>query len=313
MCGVAMENSIYYQFHILNNNNNKHNNNLKLTTLSSLPDDVLYIIKKDLDIVSTISLKSACRQLYLMFPDSLLFSEIILLSNFNQQLFNNLINYIVSNNKNQYIRKLTFNQSQITEQAIISVLEHCSNLQILNIFACKQVKLLPITNVMVKWHQDKSGNSPDLKELKKINMTRCIGGKRHSLIIKKVIEDLRKLKIDDDEDITQNNNLYLNPIPLRINLILNNSLSKEIDTNDGIFQFQDCQSDTCDSCTMSCASCKAKYKYWDEFWIKCGWCKERNFCGKCVMEASKNTAFRNHAFQFMRIKLCQIFDLPCPY
>ncbi|PKY18245.1 hypothetical protein RhiirB3_431027 [Rhizophagus irregularis] len=316
MCGMVMENSISYKTYIFNNNNN--NNHIKLTTLSSLPDDILYIIKKDLDFLSTISLRCACRQLYAIFTDSILFSEIILLSNINQQQFNNLINYIVSNNMNQYIRKVSFNQSQITEQAIVSVLEHFYNLQILNILACKQVKILPITNALVKWHQDKSGNSPDLKELKKIILTRCIGGKRHSLIIKKVIEDLRKLKCDDDEDITQNNSLYLGinhkPIPLKINLILNSSSRKDFDTNDdGIFQFQDCQNDTCEFCTMSCVICKTKYKYWDEFWIKCGWCKERNFCGKCVVEASKKNTFKNHAFQFMRIKLCQIFDLPCPY
>jgi hypothetical protein len=321
MCGMVKENPMSSQPPILDNNNN---NNAKLTTLSSLPDDILYIIKKDLDFVSTISLRSSCRQLYSVFPDSLLFSEIILLSTFNQQQFNNLMNYIVSNNKNSLIRKITFNQSQITEQAIISVLEHCYNLQALSILACKQIKLLPITNAMVKWHQDKSGNSPDLKELKKIIMTRCIGGKRHSLIIKKVIEDLRKLKSDKDveeeeDNNTQNNSLYLGmnhkPIPLKINFILNSSREEisSTNSNDGIFQFQDCQSNTCEFCTMSCASCKAKYKYWDEFWIKCGWCKERNFCGQCVMEASKKNTFKNYAFQFMRIKLCQIFDLPCPF
>ncbi|GES86236.1 hypothetical protein GLOIN_2v1554642 [Rhizophagus clarus] len=267
------------------------------------------------------SLRSSCRHLYSVFPDSLLFSEIILLSTFNQQQFNNLINYLVSNNKNQFIRKLTFNQSQITEQAIISVLEHCYNLQSLSILACKQVKILPLTNAMVKWHQDKSGNSPNLKELKKIIMTRCIGGKRHSLTIKKIIEDLRKLKNDkddEDEDKTRNNKLYLGmdhkQIPVKINFILNfSSSSSNSSMNDGIFQFQDCQSDTCECCTMSCASCKAKYKYWDEFWIKCSWCRERNFCGQCVMEASKKNTFKNYAFQYMRIKLCQIFELPCPF
>ena len=48
------------------------------------------------------------------------------------------------------------------------------------------------------------------------------------------------------------------------------------ESNDGIFQFQDCQNDTCEFYNMSCASCKAKYKYWDEsIWIKCGRCKKK--------------------------------------
>src|SRR5689334_14826809 len=103
---MVKENPMFFQPPILINNKNNNNNNAKLTTLSSLPDDILYIIKKDLDFVSTISLRSSCRQLYSVFPDSLLFSEIILLSTFNQQQFNNLMNYIVSNNKNSLIRKI---------------------------------------------------------------------------------------------------------------------------------------------------------------------------------------------------------------
>ncbi|CAG8710016.1 3175_t:CDS:1, partial [Dentiscutata heterogama] len=85
------------------------------------------------------------------------------------------------------------------------------------------------------------------------------------------------------------------------------------DTNDGIFQFQSCSDLSCELCNLKCAGCNTKYKYWDEFWIKCGWCKDRHFCGGCVIDASKKNVFKTYAFQFMRIKLCQMFDLPCPH
>ena len=169
---------------------------------------------------------------------------------------------------------------------------------------------------MVKWHHDKSGNSPDLKGLKNIIMTRCIGGKRHSLIIKKVIEDLHKLKCNGPSHSGNKDDNNSNSISAKIKTILNttcNFSTKSDDTNDGIFRFQSCQVETCEHCNMSCVNCKVKYKYWDEFWIKCGWCKGRDFCGKCVLEASKKNTMKNHTFQFMRIKLCQMFDLPCPF
>ncbi|CAI2164942.1 20426_t:CDS:1 [Funneliformis geosporum] len=277
----------------------------KLTTLPSLPDDILFIIKKDLDFASTIALRSACRQLYSALPDSLLFSKIVLPPTLTQQQFDNLFSYLLSTNKTQIIRNLTFDQSQVTERAIISVMKHCKNLQDLCILSCKNVMLLPMTNAMVQWHQDKSGNSPDLKELKKINLTRCIGGKRHSLTIKKVIQDLRKLQSNSESE------LYDDSISAKINLIINSTPTQSL--LDGVFQLRNCQDDTCEFCTMSCASCKARYKYWDEFWIKCGWCKGRNFCGPCITESSRKNRFKNYAFQFMRIKLCQMFELPCPY
>src|SRR6266496_3055549 len=105
MCCVIMEHSLSIKPHILSSK--KNNNIVKSIFLPSLPDDILYIIKKDLDFASTIALRSACRQLYSVFPDPLLFSEIILLSTFTQQQFNNLISYLVSTNKNKYIRNLT--------------------------------------------------------------------------------------------------------------------------------------------------------------------------------------------------------------
>ena len=48
---------------------------------------------------------------------------------------------------------------------------------------------------------------------------------KHSLIIKKVIEDLRKLKCDYDESQQDNNLLYsgMNHQQIKINLILNSS------------------------------------------------------------------------------------------
>ncbi|CAG8435777.1 16206_t:CDS:1 [Funneliformis caledonium] len=276
-----------------------------LTTLPSLPDDILYMIKRDLDFASTIALRGACRQLYSALPDSLLFSKIVLPPSLTQRQFDSLFSYLLSTNKTQNIRNLTFDQSQVTERAIISALEHCKNLQDLCILSCKQVMLLPMTNAMVQWHQDKSGNSPDLKELKKINLTRCIGGKRHSLTVKKVIKDLSKLQYHDSNSKSKLNDDFMST---RINLILN---STPIQSLDGVFQFQSCQYDTCEYCTMSCANCKARYKYWDEFWIKCGWCKGRNFCGQCITETSRKN--KNYTFQFMRLKLCQMFELPCPY
>jgi len=280
-----------------------------LTTLPSLPEDILHTIKKDLDFASTIALRSSCRQIYLTFPDSLLFSKIVLPSTLTQQQFDKLFSYLLSTNKTQNIRKLTFDQSQITERAIISTLEHCKNLQNLYILSCKQVNFLPITNEMVKWHQDKSGNSPDLKELKKIMMTRCIGGKRHSLTIRKVIQDLIELQSNDDSiskpEPMKDSRFDFIPIRYSTN-IMDQSL-------DGKFQLQSCQKETCEYCIISCANCKAKYKYWDEFWIRCGWCKERYFCGQCISKASKKGRPKSYSYQFFRIKLCQMFDLPCPF
>ncbi|CAG8504235.1 19115_t:CDS:2, partial [Racocetra fulgida] len=79
---------------------------------------------------------------------------------------------------------------------VISILENCENLQYLYILGCKEVKLLPITTAMKNWYQEAEvcEKKRKLQKLKKIVMTRCIGGKRHSLLIKKVLEDIQLLK-----------------------------------------------------------------------------------------------------------------------
>ncbi|CAG8575145.1 11909_t:CDS:2, partial [Racocetra fulgida] len=113
------------------------------TTISSLPDDILYIISKDLGFLSTLALRS-------------------------------------------------------TSEDVISVLENCENLQELYILGCKEVKLLPITTAMKNLYQENE-NLEDkkimvkkrLQKLKKIVLTRCVGGKRHSFTIKQILEDLQ--------------------------------------------------------------------------------------------------------------------------
>ncbi|KAF0468954.1 hypothetical protein F8M41_025709 [Gigaspora margarita] len=382
---------------------------IKMATIASLPDDILYIISKDLGFLSTLALRSTCRTLYLSFSDAVTFSHVFIPSSISHEQFAKLFSHLKSTNKLSFIHQFTFNNSQIKAEDIISVLENCENLQELNILGCKEVKLLPITTSMKNLYQEKeketekktnekinekiNENFEDkkfmikkhrLQKLKKIVLTRCVGGKRHSLMIKKILEDLQILKNyqRQKEDYNkgrnincycdfenQNNNIcgtsynidtististtmsnmmpavlmsnsvniytnvnLTNPITFNNNIINNiinnnnkntkekdddtNEITNEItndDTNDGIFQFQSCSDPSCELCTLKCAGCNTKYKYWDEFWIKCGWCKDRHFCGGCVIDASKKNVFKTYAFQFMRIKLCQMFDLPCPH
>ncbi|CAG8609387.1 6304_t:CDS:1, partial [Acaulospora colombiana] len=160
---------------------------------------------------------------------------------------------------------------------------------------------------MVGWYDDCEamnegdalGKKRRMGKLKKIVMTRCIGGKRHSLSIKKILEDLGRMKDHqrkkNDDGISKrfhelNSNARESCSANGANtissiLFATSSFSANVsndsvddDTNDGIFQFRPCTDPTCESCTLSCADCGIKYKYWDKFWIKCTWCKDRHFC-----------------------------------
>ncbi|CAG8815637.1 10515_t:CDS:1, partial [Racocetra persica] len=293
------------------------------------------------------------------------FSHVFIPPSISHNQFAKLFSHLKSTNKLPFIHKFTFNNSQIKAEDIISVLENCENLQELYILGCKEVKLLSITTAMKNLYQENE-NLEDkkimvkkrLQKLKKIVLTRCVGGKRHSFTIKQILEDLQILKkyqqqqekgrrinncnncynenqnnaygksynidtistisatmsnmmpavlMSNSVNIYTNVNLTTNPIEC------NKNNNEKNDANDGIFQFQSCSDLSCELCTLKCAGCNTKYKYWDEFWIKCGWCKDRHFCGGCVIEASKKNVFKTYAFQFMRIKLCQMFDLPCPH
>ncbi|CAG8609434.1 24764_t:CDS:1 [Cetraspora pellucida] len=306
-------------------------------TLASFPDDILYIIGKDLDFLSILALRSTCRMIYLSFSNEVTFSHVSIPSISHDQ-FVKIFSHLKSTNKLSFIRKFTFNDPQIKSEDVISILENCENLQYLYILGCKEVKLLPITTAMKNWYQEAefcekdgvlSSKKRKLQKLKKIVMTRCIGGKRHSLLIKKVLENIQLLKYHQQQhEEFCNVKRYMRSINLchgnqnNAHYVLqhvgtNNSFtnpvicSKKDDTNDGIFQFRSCSDPSCEPCTLKCVGCGTKYKYWDEFWIKCGWCKERHFCGNCVMDASRKNVFKTYTFQFMKIKLCQLFDLPC--
>ncbi|CAG8443518.1 7085_t:CDS:1 [Scutellospora calospora] len=315
--------------------NNKHSGTV---TLASFPDDILYIISKDLDFLSILALRSTCRMIYLSFSNEVTFSHVSIPSISHDQ-FVKIFSHLKSTHKLSFIRKFTFNDPKIKAEDVISILENCENLQYLYILGCKEVKLLPITTAMKNWYQESEiyekgvliSKKRKLQKLKKIVMTRCIGGKRHSLLIKKVLEDIQLLKYHQQQheefcnvkrymrsiNLCHENQINSHDTSLFINT--NNTFKNQInygkkdDTNDGIFQFRSCSDLSCEPCILKCAGCGTKYKYWDEFWIKCGWCKDRHFCGDCVMEASKKNVFKTYTFQFMKIKLCQLFDLPCPY
>ncbi|CAG8645058.1 19166_t:CDS:2, partial [Gigaspora margarita] len=255
---------------------------IKMATIASLPDDILYIISKDLGFLSTLALRSTCRTLYLSFSDAVTFSHVFIPSSISHEQFAKLFSHLKSTNKLSFIHQFTFNNSQIKAEDIISVLENCENLQELNILGYKKF--------MIKKHR--------LQKLKKIVLTRCVGGKRHSLMIKKILEDLQILKNyqrqKEDYNKGRNINCYCDFENQNNNICKKdddtNEITNEItndDTNDGIFQFQSCSDPSCELCTLKCAGCNTKYKYWDEFWIKCGWCKDRHFCGGCVIDASK--------------------------
>ncbi|CAG8469747.1 5314_t:CDS:1 [Acaulospora morrowiae] len=316
-------------------------------SLNSLSNDILYIIIEELDFLSTLFLRLTCRSIYLAFSDTILFSCVSLPSSFTQRQFNSLFSYLRSTQKLRLIRQLTFDRSKVTSDAVISVLRDCENIQYLCILGCRDVSIPPITDAIVDWYDEYEGshegdsafgNKIRMGKLEKIVMTRCIGGKRHSLFIKKILEDLKRMKDHRKKNDELNSDAFechytggintISTISSSMSVISaalsNNSpsiclpapvTSKEItgdDTNDGIFQFQSCSDPNCEPCTLSCAECGIKYKYWDEFWIKCHWCKNRHFCGACITEASRRSVFRDYSFRYERIKLCQLFDVPCP-
>ncbi|CAG8578116.1 19070_t:CDS:2 [Cetraspora pellucida] len=243
-----------------------------MTTISSLPDDILYIISKDLGFLSTLALRSTCRTLYLSFSDAVTFSHVFIPPSISHDQFAKLFSHLKSTNKLPFIHQFTFNNSQIKADEVISVLENCENLQELYILGCKE--------------------SYNIDTISTISAT--------------MSNMMPAVLMSNSVNIYTNVNLT-NPIAC------NKNNNEKNDANDGIFQFQSCSDLSCELCTQKCAGCNTKYKYWDEFWIKCGWCKDRHFCGGCVIEASKKNVFKTYAFQFMRIKLCQMFDLPCPH
>ncbi|CAG8573314.1 18542_t:CDS:2 [Gigaspora rosea] len=269
--------------------------------LASFPDDILYIIGKDLDFLSILALRSTCRMIYLSFSNEITFSHVSIPSISHDQ-FVKIFSHLKSTNKLLFIRKFTFNDPQIKAEDVITILENCENLQYLYILGCKEVKLLPITTAMKNWYQEAEFFLEDIQLLK-------YHQQQHEEFCN-VKRYMRSINLCHEN---QNNPNYISQFVDTNNSFTNSvTFSKKDDTNDGIFQFRSCSDPLCEPCTLKCAGCGTKYKYWDEFWIKCGWCKDRHFCGDCVMEASKKNVFRTYTFQFMKIKLCQLFDLPCP-
>ncbi|CAG8532356.1 18095_t:CDS:2 [Gigaspora margarita] len=269
--------------------------------LASFPDDILYIIGKDLDFLSILALRSTCRMIYLSFSNEITFSHVSIPSISHDQ-FVKIFSHLKSTNKLLFIRKFTFNDPQIKAEDVITILENCENLQYLYILGCKEVKLLPITTAMKNWYKEAEFFLEDIQLLK-------YHQQQHEEFcnVKKYMKSINLCHEN------QNNPNYISQFVDTNNFSKNSvTCSKKDDTNDGIFQFRSCSDPLCEPCTLKCAGCATKYKYWDEFWIKCGWCKDRHFCGDCVMEASKKNVFRTYTFQFMKIKLCQLFDLPCP-
>ncbi|RHZ44101.1 hypothetical protein Glove_759g15 [Diversispora epigaea] len=375
---------IYYTLLPTYHHPSSSSSSLSRRTLDSLPDDILYIIGKELDFLSILALRSTCQSIYLSFPDTITFSHVFLPPSVTQSQFIKLFSYLELTEKLSLIRKFTFNESKVTEDAIISVLGYCENLAYIYILGCERVKLLPITNAITSWYEEEDNSNSNystscsssnssycllennnikkkrkMEKLKKIVMTRCVGGKRHSLLIKKILEDLKRMKdhhhhihhekinprtrdtstntINTISSITStmshmssivtnyDNNNYpptttttttiqlssSSPSSRRLLRNDNNDSKNDKNSDDDMFEFQSCQHSNCGLCTLSCAQCGMKYKYWDEIWIKCGWCKENQFCGACMTEASKNDNYKNYAFQFGRIKLCQMFNLSC--
>ncbi|CAG8552815.1 9251_t:CDS:2, partial [Ambispora gerdemannii] len=179
-------------------------------------------------------------------PEDIYFSQ----TTTNEQL-QTLFAYLQYKESLKFVHQLTFNQSPITHESIISILKDCENLQQIFIIGGRNIALRKVTKTLVRWKQDESGDSPNLASLKRIVVTRCVGGKRHNYKAQKVDNDMKVL---DQE----------------------------------VFQLVDCDDLNCEECTKHCQICGIKYKYWDRFWIACGWCRKRNFCGRCVLEATEN-------------------------
>ncbi|CAG8436495.1 3846_t:CDS:2 [Diversispora eburnea] len=178
-----------------------HLSSLSLSrTLDSLPDDILYIIGKELDFLSILALRSTCQSIYFSFSDTITFSHVFLPPSITQSQFVKLFSYLKLTEKLSFIRKFTFNESKITEDAIISILGYCENLAYIYILGCEDVKLLPITNAITSWYEEEDNSNSNnyiscsssnsscillenynikkkskMEKLKKIVMTRCVG------------------------------------------------------------------------------------------------------------------------------------------
>ncbi|CAG8661853.1 1271_t:CDS:1, partial [Ambispora leptoticha] len=161
--------------------------------LCHLPEDVFQEIAEFLDLLSLLALRSTCRTLYYIFPDKKIFSKIFFSLTTDKQL-QSLFIYLQSTESLKFVQQFTVYKSPITHESVISILKNCENLQQINIVGGRDVAPRKVTKALVKWKQDGSGDSPNLASLKRILMTRCVGGnKRHNYKAQKMDNDMKEL------------------------------------------------------------------------------------------------------------------------
>jgi len=250
-------------------------------TFTTLPEDVLHLIALNLELSCKFALRGSCRQIYFALPDNIVLATIYLGEKITSIKFQRFFAHLLATDRLRYVRLVTFYRASISVEAVILLLGHCENIQHVSILGCKNIALEKLIRTLVHWQKDKSGRSLKPLQFKGFEFTRCVGGRRHSLLIKKINQDL---------------------------LCLENGKGSDPSI---VFRLSECDDINCEQCSLRCGGCNVRYKYWDEFWIQCVWCRKRQFCGDCFSTASTKNPNKICAFQFMRVKLCQLFELEC--
>ncbi|KAG9296752.1 hypothetical protein G9A89_001384 [Geosiphon pyriformis] len=176
------------------------------------------------------------------------------------------------------VRKVMFLNSTITGKAAIMLLEQCEKIQKISFIGCQKIIIPSLTSKLVEWKVNETYESPKLFCFQNFVFSRCAGGSRHALTINKINSDLQILR-------------------------------SEPNSRPSIFQVTECNDPNCEQCTSECGNCGVKYNFCDSFWMNCRWCNKRQFCGPCVAFRGSPT---NNAFAYMRLKICHLFNIPCP-
>ncbi|CAG8476225.1 13306_t:CDS:1 [Ambispora gerdemannii] len=246
-----------------------------LTTIFQLSNDVLYIVANYLDIPSTVALRATCRNFYHRLPSSVIFSELSVPTNMTNV---QLEKFASSSNNLRYVRKVIVKGgSSIQVNSLLRILKR-SPVQQISIVGCENFSIPELMSTLAEWLRDKSGNSPTMSSFKKFIFSRCIGGPRNALAIKRANQDLESIKqARGDESF--------------------------------IYTLTECDNKDCHQCKLRCGSCHIQYNFCDMVWVDCIWCKKKSFCGPCVTKASLSETAKPIPFQY--IKICTIFDLSC--